>query len=52
MITEIEGRPRRSKPTSVEDFNERLSEWNVPIPLVLSKSWDKLMFIAQDFDLE
>ena len=52
MITEIEGRPRRSKPKSDDDYSQWLNEWNVPIPVLLSGSWDKIEYVAQDFDLK
>ncbi len=52
MITEIGDRPRRSKPLSVDDFNQRFNGMNVPIPLELSRSWDRIERIAQDFGLK
>jgi hypothetical protein len=52
LAAELEGRPRRSEPTSADDFNRRFNEWSVPIPFSLSESWNMIERIAQDFDLE
>jgi hypothetical protein len=52
MITEIEGRRRRGEPTSSDDYDQRLNEWTVPIPLALSRSWDKIELIARGFNLK